>query len=298
MRCCIKRAASFPISSAPPTHDIGTAFRKHLDAHGHGFQASVLKKCQGLETHASVGFKLWQVSAIECPVTLNGREYHIDGVLELKSDLQPKRFIAVECKRVDPALAIWAFAQWNPDLYPAIADRYLLDENKRVHARACYIRTDHTQTMQLGVDLKRQTTGNGVGRSIDDAVTQSLRGAGGLVERLREWLQTPSYAVTIPMVVTTAELHVTETPLSDADLSTGNMPALTTKKVGWLWFVMNLNQSLLPSVDRTDPAMAEIDVERTIQRVNSRAVMIAHVDHLQDALLAIAHQTSHMDEVS
>lgn len=282
------------------------SFLSELNKHGHGFAAKVLAECHGHQQVVEHWSKSeWLARSREYPVALAGRDFHIDGLLQLRvaSATPAMRYAVLECKRVDPALKDWCFIraesatqseELNFDIYtiaktspPVVA----------VSAGATY--PGHTnriphQVAHLGMELKGGEHGNSLGKTLDDAVTQVVRGASGLAEQLQS-TGTPGERVTImPIIVTTASLFVANRVLEDAELQTGNLPDLELTPVDWLWYVQHVSASLLPAARPQIDVSGEYDAfGQWLRHRHRRTILVSSVKGLP-AVLTVAAQ-SHIE---
>ncbi len=92
----------------------------------------------------------------------------------------------------------------------------------------CQLFTDQGP-YRYGFALRTENPGDGKGpttSAIDDAIAQVFRGTSGLINHLfsRQPFTAEGKTTFLPVVFTTAELWVTDTDLSRADLSTGELP--------------------------------------------------------------------------
>ena len=227
--------------------DPADGLRKVLNLHGYGFQYSTLKRC--LEARPTV----WQVAATEFPVELNDTDIHIDFILGYHSHL-----IVAECKRVDPALSRWGFARSKlvhsaRSGSPPRVD-FLEYLRGQVHRHAVSLNSV-LSPYHVGIEYKSGDKGNSTGRGRDaliKAITQVLRGRGGLMEHLhreKAWGGSVGFAggVIILVVFTSAELLTTDSLLEDADLATGEMPKdMEASEQEWLWLDHHMSVDLRP----------------------------------------------------
>src|SRR5579885_3410041 len=83
---------------------VEAGFRKALDSHGYGFQYAVLQRAKELHKTTSP----WYPVVPEFGVEAKGRDTRIDFVLGTRG---MTLFLVCECKRANPAIANWCFAQ-------------------------------------------------------------------------------------------------------------------------------------------------------------------------------------------
>lgn len=284
------------------TEDTASRFRKLLNTHGHAFQARVQSECNGAVINDGSGVSeahRWQVSGTEVPVQVNGQDHHIDFVLQLHSMFQeyPTRFIVVECKRADPAVAEWCFALRDSDPPKMLISQY----NGKVANGHSAMSTvtfspghDDRQTplpvAHIGFELKGNETGDGTGKVLDQALNQVIRGTSGLINRLPAWLGPDlkkSVFVVFPLIVTTARLFVADRPLSGSDLHTGLIDSLEVRPANAVWLDVHASRSMLPDEDTDWPRGWGV-VERAVRHAHRRSVLIANVAGLSVALRTMA----------
>ena len=85
---------------------VAGSFGKQLNSHGYGFQHSVMKKAQDLQ---SAKKSSWVCEAVEVPVKAAGEDTRIDLVLQRYPGLL--FYMLAECKRANPSLSNWCFAR-------------------------------------------------------------------------------------------------------------------------------------------------------------------------------------------
>lgn len=262
-------------------------FANALNRHGYGFQQAVATRVAELRRN---GKTRWGVDVSEFPVAVGGANTHIDLVLRVEGT---DTYLVAECKRVDPAIGRWCFARTYPwgarsHQNAVIFERLAFHQDSKLHSRPLKIPWS-TEPYQVGVEVRTLTKGDGAGGAndaIEKSVTQSLRGASGLANYFYsldfETLATRSFGI-IPVVVTTAELWVTELDLRTTDLVSGNVSKekLNAQNVGWLWFNYNISLNLRNSVGATiepDNLSEALDAEAT------RSVALVNPDGLDDFL--------------
>lgn len=244
----------------------------------------------------------------EVPVSVGDQELHIDGVLELRSEvfLHPRRrvFVVVECKRSDPNLSRWCFAPVDERKRPVVLDTYwhrrtdLIEAVREIKAPfiAAGARSCALPTTQVGVELKNaRLDGNGVGKTLNEAITQAMRGASGLANDMLSWIEADETAIVIPMVVTTAQLFASKTVLSAAALTTGELAAVSVEQPPFLWYTTNISRSLMPSVSR--PGQADRSIANKLAHRSMRSVLVANQSGLVGALTQILQATTNLDEL-
>ncbi|MDP1662215.1 MAG: hypothetical protein Q8L55_09900 [Phycisphaerales bacterium] len=158
--------------------------------------------------------------------------------------------LAIEFKRVNPALSVWAFGK-APLLKRArnseefIVDRFVRMPHNRPAAvgMRMYPLGDayHVAVVARG-EAKGENSGHQSRNDIEDAATQACAGVNGLLEHWaggRGCSVEPSLSLyAAPVIVTTADLYVINRPLVQADIATGNL-ALDdhdVQSVDWLYY--------------------------------------------------------------
>lgn len=261
---------------------------------GLAFQYATLRRCDGL---LSEGFYTgrWQLLATELPVALKGEEFHIDGVLDFTTSSRKFRTVAVvECKKTDPKFSRWAFGR-SREMPPPLVDVYTIEATTgRPHVAVHMIDLSGAVAGDIGLELKtKESTGDGQGRGLGEAVAQVHRGVGGFVERLQDWPPTRGQSVClVPVIVTTAELFWTDALLQDANPDNGAID-LQVRRVPWVWYQIHLSASLLPAVQRREPqqsAPALDALNEQLLRRHARGVLIVHAEHLDGALAMLAQR--------
>jgi hypothetical protein len=233
-----------------------------LDVHGYGFQHAVVRAFKEL---LSRGRSPWSRPTVEFPVEARGKPTRIDIVLEHP---QADIWLVCECKRVNPAYADWCFLRAPFSDRGSLARQVYLeslvwvDGPRRAVTRPTPLHGSD-RIYHLGIEVKGTRQGDPRGRSagaIEDAVTQVLRGQNGLIdflghsERAATELKVLSF---LPVVITTANLWVTDADLSEAELASGHvdLSASSVTDTEWLWYHYpqspGLKHQLLQKTDDT-----------------------------------------------
>jgi len=230
---------------------VSEGLRKVLNAHGYNFQYAILRYA---ETLFSSGDLDWVFEAAEFPVIAGGETTHIDFILRSRSG---GTYLVAECKRVDPARGNWCFARVPYTRRDPLGNELIFDQFRcqPVHllTQEPFIHTINRHVYHLGLELKTDMKGNGISKSgsaINQAVTQVMRGASGLINYLFK-LGNPSYKDVkiikiMSAIFTTAQLWVTEADLGAAEITTGELPleAVQAEHADWIWFNHNRSPSL------------------------------------------------------
>lgn len=254
-------------------------FEKSLAVHGFSFQYGVAEYFRRMEVNQEFN---WRVAAIEFPVSVQGRDTRIDLILSRPNQ---QIMIVAECKRANPALADWCFARTDYPCPESLRDWVYLETIQRnktadfgFEAISDRVgRSEHIYHLGQEVRTHEQGDKSGHGRgAIEDAVSQVLRGMNGLVEEFlsRHDIPFPDRLSLLPVVFTTADLWVTDTPLSDADPLSGELPLETElRKLEWLYYQYNQSKSLKHGLHvPAPPELKEIlvaDYTRTVAIVSA-----------------------------
>jgi hypothetical protein len=240
------------------TEEFTRYFASVLNRHGYGFQFSVLKKANEL---ARQNKSPWRLEACEFPVE-GGAGTRIDFVLSRpprRYDGLKHYFLIAECKRANPALSNWCFARAPFTRQNASPDKSrdklivecLLreDDGLKTFARGIFESLDvYHLAFEVRSNAKGDPSGE-TGQAIENAATQVSRSLNGFIHTLfREPQLIEGYRQLefLPVIFTTANLFVTETDLSLANLETGNLELATedVKRVSWLFYQYPLSPAL------------------------------------------------------
>lgn len=202
-------------------------FRKSLNAHGFGFQYSVLRRIDDLQRDHRAA---WLADVSEFPVENSAGGTRIDFVLRHRTG---RVQLVCECKRANPAFANWFFATTPFLARKEAAHTCNAERLRHFHGE---IRAEGTSVdvipdgYQVAIEVKSQEKGDSApttGRSaIEDAVSQVLRGLNGLVQfyaRMPSLLDSSKPTFLFPVVFTTAAIWTTSAKLDNADLVTGKI---------------------------------------------------------------------------
>lgn len=261
---------------------VSEGLRKVLDRHGYGFQYAVLRRGQELSEAKK---SAWLFEVAEFPVEVRGSGTRIDFVLTHRSG--PWQIIA-ECKRVDPALARWAFAKApyvrrNRSDEPYFAER-VCKESSGFSVTGVRLDRRFDNAYQVALELKTDQSGDGTssGRSaIEEAASQVCRGVGGMVEFLftnHHLLTESKPIVLLPVIFTTAELWTTNADLSESDCATGKLPSeVKVEKADWVCLQYHVSPGLKhshrpPTIGGTLGAILDTEYVRTIAIVNASGI--------------------------
>lgn len=239
---------------------ISNLLKKTLDVHGFGFHYAVMKRANELREESLTN---WHLKGTEFPVSNKNESTHIDFVL---MNERLDTFLIAECKRADPAKANWCFVKapytWSDEAHSQYIqfDKLTLPANSRDKKyfifRSAMARTTD-KIANLGFEISTGEKGDGLSAlnksSINAAVTQVTRSASGFFNYFvksyeHEINNSEIHYRFIPVIFTTAQLWLTDTDISMADISTGNLPAdsIKAQKVDWLWFNYHRSENLSP----------------------------------------------------
>jgi hypothetical protein len=270
--------------------NISTGFKNILNKHGYGFQYSVLRHILKLREERKIK---WAVEGAEFPVVTKTEVTHIDFILR---GIGNGNFMICECKRVDPAKGNWCFAKApftskNQSHSEIIFDQFLWISDKGWTQRTCIHNTQY-DIFHIGLEQKTDLKGDGTSHrenSINDAVTQVLRGSSGLINHLcddsRRLRDNEVFIRIIPGIFTTAQLSVTEEDIGEADLHNGLLPTDSFKinKVNWIWYNYNRSPNLGHKVNPELPA-AGINLPNELKNEFVRSIAIINSDGIDEFL--------------
>jgi hypothetical protein len=197
------------------------AFETALNRQGFAFQYAVGQSAWRL---ARIGFSNWVPFVAEFPVRVQGADTRID--LILKHRTKP-RFLVVETKSANWALAYWCFAKsGSTGFAPVIYSEILRKVRGQFFSEVRHL---HGSDVIFDVAVEASTGEKGDARgssrgAIEDAVGQVCRGLNGLIDYFRDNSHGDEERFEFfPVVVTTAELLTTSKPLTGSDLKTGTV---------------------------------------------------------------------------
>ncbi len=201
-------------------------FEKTLNTHGYGFQAAVAKE---LRKKSAAQVRGHYIVGLDIPIRVRETESAID-IVTARSD--GCLFAAIECKRVDPALGAWCFIrskEHGQDTHDAgVRCEAVCRAASGVHA-SMTVMGHLPHFAHIGVEVSRQQKGDGTGvrqKDLNDAVSQALLGAQGWATWLggnADALKQDVPVVIVPVVVTTAQLWLSQADLGASALETGHI---------------------------------------------------------------------------
>ena len=263
-----------------------------LNSHGHSFQYAVVQRLGQLH---SEGKSRWFIDGVEFPVSVGGHTTHIDFILKSTTG---QIYIVAECKRADPAKARWCFARapyTRRDAVPTeiIFEQFICDDRGLVTRRAVPAIAG-SRVYHLGFELKTAETGDGISQrsqAINDAVTQVLRGTSGLINHLQD--SAPNQPDTfrsigfVPLIITTAEIYVTNANLGEANLRTGNLSpqSVKTEKSSAIWFTHHRSPALKPNARSTTAYSDFNQFSLALRNEFARSVAIITTDGIEEFVL-------------
>ena len=268
------------MSQQNPSEQISASLRKVLNSHGHGFHYAVIERGAQL---SSEGRSKWIFEGSEFPVSVRGQTTHVDFILTTRSG---RTLIVAECKRADPALAIWCFARnpytWrDPYEHEVVFERVMRSSEFDNAVRKSIIAHSYDKRVyHLGFQLRTNQKGEGNGQrhsAINEAVTQVLRSSSGIMNYLSSdadlLKESEGTSILIPVIFTTAQLWTTDVDLGKADLESGNLDldAVKAQKVDWIWFTHNRSPELSP-----EPRMLKPQVSSLMRSMNRFSDALRH----------------------
>ena len=273
--------------------EISHILAKTLSTHGHGFHYAVLRRSKELFEQEK---SYWVLQAAEFPVSAGDKVTHIDFVCSSRRRLT---YLVAECKRADPARARWCFVRapftWRAPRPNDAVFEEVTYRPRKFQARACLVQANRP-VYHLGLELKTGMKGDGRDRTqaINDATTQVLRGTSGLINQVcvdkGPTHEPAALSRFLPVIFTTAELWVSDTDLSEAELETGKVDLGRAQQVQWLWFNHNQTPALQHGLTRHEvsedlSAALRHQFTRTIAIVSPSGIdeFLSHQHHDFDA---------------
>jgi hypothetical protein len=218
---------------------ITQALEKYLDLHGFGFQYAVLATAAKAFNPDLHGGSPWRLPIAEFPVEIQGTPYHIDFILQ---HCRRPMLLVAECKRANPALRNWCFLRAPFRRTASLSSQVFVEELAWRSGDELGWRSDdlpfcrlkplfyaEDDIYHLGVELKSNEKGDPCDKGrggMDEAATQVMRGANGLVEFVKRSPAAHGQRKTLqflPVIFTTARIWVTSADLATADILTGKL---------------------------------------------------------------------------
>lgn len=240
-----------------------------LNRHGFSYHFKVMDRAEELREKKLIS---WLLEGTEIPVGSGVDVIHVDFVLfqQPAYDQSPSgAYLVAECKRVDPALGIWAFARspysWRN---PHRTNNYIqFDRMEQTDVAKGYVLSTLPQytdqpiydlSFEVKTDEKGDATAVGGRSTLSSAVTQVLRGTKGYIEYLssvndrlhRQPLRVLSKFAFIPAIFTTAQIFVTDSDIRASDLERGHLELGSVNAVEkpWIWLNHNRTLNLSPNL--------------------------------------------------
>jgi|ERR1043165_2606885 hypothetical protein len=229
-----------------------------IESHGHALQFVALRQFNFLSAR---GLSEWEPLVAEFPVSCGDHETRVDFVLKHKTrDL----YLSCECKRPDPKFTSWVFLRTNVvpgsttgaecfqfqysklqdagDSYAAFAKAFPLGPFGVNLGMVIQRKRTQTQNQPEGESEFEDSQGRGGKdkKDIEQTAFQAFLGSVGLSRAIRQGergLAAPKNFAVIPMIVTTANLYISDKDIGDSDLSTGNLneKTLSLLPVEWVY---------------------------------------------------------------
>ena len=222
-------------------HSVGIALKNVLNSHGYPFQESVASAISQISTHSS-----WFPLVLEFPVQVQERDTRIDIVL---TNSIHTVYLVCECKRANPALANWCFARSSNTPGSALSEYARLDALGRdplgkIEATTKELSRGGPPPFEIAVEVRTSSKRDDAGKKrgqIEEAATQVCRGLKGLIDSFAD-RGLPRLGsedlLFLPVLITTANLWITESEINLASLETGELQdeSLPVNAVPWLWY--------------------------------------------------------------
>jgi len=231
-------------------NEVSKAFGETLNAHGYGFQHTIVVKANEL----ALALKSpWIKPVLEFPAEVQGYGTRIDFILQHKDK---PIFLLAECKRVNPALSDWCFgkAGYIPQ-DSLIAESYFFETLQRKEGSYSFLsgvqmlqRFDDIYHIALEVRSGNKGEASGQGRgAIEEAATQLCRGMNGLISYFEHhqkiFAKYKYLAGFVPVIFTTAQLWSSDVNLGSADTENGTIKLSEMQVKPKNWLLYNYNQS-------------------------------------------------------
>ena len=269
------------------------AIREAISSSGYPFQARIMREAKDCSDN---GKSEWLFDSVEFPVQVAGKDTRIDIVLFHKS--QPV-YLSIECKRANPQFSRWVFLKLDYRRRESDTE-YMMIDFARPQARADDLNAlrpipggyhgyygpilDQDRAYHFAVSAKTKMPSEGNGRSrsndIEDAATQSCRGANGLLQHFATACSSKIHqgkpVGVLPCVVTTAKLYSVDKSLADTNLQDGIplLPSEDFHEQKWLYYQYPVSAGLRPSnwqahFDRMPWQLSDENYVRTVAICNS-----------------------------
>ena len=278
-------------------NNLSDSFHDLLNRHGYSFQHSIIKLL--IDESKNTEFP-WLFDVAEYPVNIKGQDTHIDFILK-HSRLQFA--IICECKRANPALANWCFAK-APFIHRHQINKYNIRFERINHplgaktlSEVVWIETTRDAyhiPLEVRSEQKGDSDSRGRGR-INEALTQVLRGMNGLIEQYieRKILKEKEWLYFLPVIVTTAEIYVSDVKLDQANIKDGKVDFSKSNllRKNWIWFQYHLSPTLKHSFNTKSESK---QLHKILDAEYSRSVAIVNSSSIVEFLADVAF---HMDSI-
>jgi hypothetical protein len=266
-----------------------------LNEQGYLFQEACEQELKNKE-----GRTEWEVKASEYPVSLQGQDTRVDIVLRSKTSGSPELYALVECKRADPAYIYWIFGASGLPLGDASCSTFGL-ECREIRADRPYQVSRFVKRLNFEFSTyvaewwlearKGSSKRTSTPQNIENAFAQVLKGIGGLAqEQLDQRHKSRDLFTTffVPVVVTTASLHVPYYLTKNVDLSTGRIArdkvdfgpqGQPVQEVDWVLVDYGVGENVTPKpipegYHGVNPAELQKYKTRSIFVVNSKILVL------------------------
>jgi hypothetical protein len=276
--------------------ELAHGFESLLNEHGHGFQYAVIHKLNEIFRKQN----RWLFEVAEFPVATLRFDTKIDFIIR---PVRTRFFLVAECKRANPALKDWCFLR-APMIARGRRGKSLLVEHlvttytevSGIHPSRCFAdcfaSSESIDAFHIGFELRNHREkgdghSSGAGRkTIEEVSGQVFKAVNGLAMAVSRMSRDPDRPTQdqfqtwlMPAIFTTANLWVTDANLSDAEITTGDLPrgSLTLRPVNWLYYQYSQSPSLKHSL-QTPPLgfefseMLEPEYMRTIAVINPAGI--------------------------
>lgn len=282
---------------------VSQGLQESLNTHGYTFQHVVIRRLHELREQRK---SQWVLELPELPVEVRGSGTRIDFVLQRRPTMgtggvgASTYYMLAECKRANPALSDWCFIRApytfaNPGEGYITLDRARLVDNKSmfVMPKEHFVGAQDHAAYHIAIEVKRNEKGDRHGSPkgvIEEAVTQILRGANGMLEFFAlypDLFASPNRSITLlPVIFTTARLWASDADLGAGDLYTGNIDISKSgfQQKPWLLYEYIMSPGLKHTQPRAEKGRWYNTLGDIIQQEYTRTIAVVNATGLESFL--------------
>lgn len=193
------------------------AIRRTINSHGFGFQEAVIEAWRTASgTNVGGIVRHWQLCDREVPVDVAGRDYRVDAIFQLLPDITTRLYAVLETKRPRADMSDWVFARSTELGAPAIETYHRTKfqprsvfigvpgppaqaAEPRLTAVPQWLTAQPDATFDVAFERKapvrKEDSDCCLGKALDGAIEQVLRGVVGTAEILPDWLPEQTGAI-------------------------------------------------------------------------------------------------------